>query len=49
MILTWVSVCTFINIMNKDGSLNENAGPFKGKIALLPARMGATTGRMEFW
>jgi len=25
--------------MNKDGSLNENAGPFQGQIALLPARM----------
>jgi len=36
----------FINIMNKDGSLNENAGPFQGQIALLPARW-CTTGGSE--
>jgi len=29
----------FINIMNKDGTLNENAGHSRGKIGLLLARM----------
>jgi len=32
----------FINIMNKDGSLNENAGPFQGQT-FCPQECGATT------
>jgi len=51
MILRWVSAgLPFINIMNKDGTLNENAGPFQGQDRFVARKnVVQQLEAMEFW